>query len=40
MLWPSVRAKRERAGFDVEARRGVFPAPFTRAILVVATKRA
>lgn len=39
MLWPSVRAKLERAGFEVEARRGVFPAPFARAILVVATRR-
>ena len=39
MLWPAVRAKLERAGFDVEARRGVFPAPFTAALLVVATRR-
>lgn len=39
MLWPDVRGALERAGFDVEARRGVFEAPFERAILVVATKR-
>jgi ubiquinone/menaquinone biosynthesis C-methylase UbiE len=39
MLWPEVRAKLERAGFDAEARRGVFGAPFASAILVVATKR-
>jgi SAM-dependent methyltransferase len=40
MLWPDVRTKLERAGFDVEARRGVFGAPFERGILVVATKRS
>jgi hypothetical protein len=40
MLWPAVREKLERASFDVEARRSVFPAPFERALLVVATKRA
>jgi ubiquinone/menaquinone biosynthesis C-methylase UbiE len=40
MLWPSVRAKLERAGFDVQVRRGVFPAPFAGALLVVATRRA
>jgi hypothetical protein len=39
MLWPDVRAKLERAGFDVEARRGVFGRPFERGILVIATKR-
>jgi ubiquinone/menaquinone biosynthesis C-methylase UbiE len=39
MLWPAVRAKLERAGFDVEARRGVFEKPFSSAILVVATRR-
>jgi ubiquinone/menaquinone biosynthesis C-methylase UbiE len=40
MLWPEVREKLERSGFDVEARREVFAKPFERAILVVATKRA
>jgi hypothetical protein len=39
MLWPAVREKLERAGFDVEAKRGVFPAPFQAGILVVATRR-
>jgi ubiquinone/menaquinone biosynthesis C-methylase UbiE len=40
MLWPEVRAKLERAGFDVEVKRGVFTAPFEAALLVIATKRA
>jgi ubiquinone/menaquinone biosynthesis C-methylase UbiE len=40
MLWPDVRAKLVRAGFEVEARRGVFGAPFEGGILAVATKRA
>jgi ubiquinone/menaquinone biosynthesis C-methylase UbiE len=39
MLWPEARAKLERSGFDVEARRGLFEKPFERAILVIATKR-
>jgi ubiquinone/menaquinone biosynthesis C-methylase UbiE len=39
MLWPAVRGKLERAGFDVECKRGVFPAPFGAAVLVVATRR-
>jgi ubiquinone/menaquinone biosynthesis C-methylase UbiE len=40
MLWPAVREKLERAGFDVEAKRGVFPKPFAAGMLVVATRRA
>jgi ubiquinone/menaquinone biosynthesis C-methylase UbiE len=40
MLWPAVRAKLERAGFEVEVKRGVFGAPFAAAMLVVATRRA
>jgi ubiquinone/menaquinone biosynthesis C-methylase UbiE len=40
MLWPSVRAKLEGAGFDVEMKRAAFPAPFERSLLVVATRRA
>jgi hypothetical protein len=40
MLWPAVRAKLERAGFDVEVKRGAFEAPFAAALLVVATRRA
>ncbi len=39
MLWPDVRAKLERAGFEVEARRDVFGPPFEEGLLVVATKR-
>ena len=39
MLWPAVGAKLERAGLDVEVRRGVFPAPFGNALLVVATRK-
>jgi ubiquinone/menaquinone biosynthesis C-methylase UbiE len=39
MLWPAVREKLERAGFDVDVRRGVFEAPFAAALLVVATRR-
>jgi ubiquinone/menaquinone biosynthesis C-methylase UbiE len=38
MLWPGVRPKLERAGFEVEVRRGVFAAPFERAVLVVAKR--
>ena len=40
MLWPAVRAKLERAGFEVEVKRGVFGPPFAAAMLVVATRRA
>ena len=40
MLWPAVRTKLEQAGFDVECKRGVFPAPFEKALMVVATKKA
>jgi ubiquinone/menaquinone biosynthesis C-methylase UbiE len=40
MLWPAVRAKLERAGFDVAVKRGVFGKPFAAAMLVVATRRA
>lgn len=39
-LWPEVRALLERHGFEVEARRGLCPKPYERAIIVVATKRA
>jgi ubiquinone/menaquinone biosynthesis C-methylase UbiE len=39
MLWPAVRPKLEHAGFDVEAKRGLFGAPFEAAMLVVATRR-
>jgi ubiquinone/menaquinone biosynthesis C-methylase UbiE len=39
-LWPHVRPLLERGGFDVEARRDVFAAPFGRYLLVVATRRA
>jgi ubiquinone/menaquinone biosynthesis C-methylase UbiE len=38
-LWPDVKWKLERAGFTVEAKRDVFPMPFDRGILVVATRR-
>jgi ubiquinone/menaquinone biosynthesis C-methylase UbiE len=37
-LWPDVRARLERHGLRVEARRGLCPAPFDRAIIVIATK--
>jgi ubiquinone/menaquinone biosynthesis C-methylase UbiE len=37
-LWPGVRARLERHGFRVEARRGACPPPYDRAIIVVATK--
>lgn len=37
-LWPSVRLLLERHGLRVEGRRGLCPAPFSRAIIVVATK--
>jgi ubiquinone/menaquinone biosynthesis C-methylase UbiE len=40
MLWPDVKAKLDRAGFDVAVLRDVFPHPFGKALLVVATKRA
>jgi len=37
-LWPGVRARLERNGFSVEARRGLCPAPYDRVIVVIATK--
>ena len=37
-LWPGVRARLEHAGFRVEARRGLCPAPYDRVIVVIATK--
>ena len=37
-LWPDVRARLEKNGLRVEARRGLCPAPFDRAIIVIATK--
>jgi ubiquinone/menaquinone biosynthesis C-methylase UbiE len=37
-LWPEVRARLEKHGLRVEARRGVCPAPYERVIIVVATK--
>jgi ubiquinone/menaquinone biosynthesis C-methylase UbiE len=38
-MWPAVKALLERHGFRVEAREGRCPAPYARAIIVVATKR-
>jgi ubiquinone/menaquinone biosynthesis C-methylase UbiE len=37
-LWPGVRARLERNGFRVEARRGLCPAPYGSVIIVIATK--
>jgi ubiquinone/menaquinone biosynthesis C-methylase UbiE len=37
-LWPEVRARLEKHGFRVEGRRGLCPAPYDRAIIVIATK--
>jgi ubiquinone/menaquinone biosynthesis C-methylase UbiE len=37
-LWPEVRALLEGAGLRAEIVRGIFPAPFQRALLVVATR--
>jgi ubiquinone/menaquinone biosynthesis C-methylase UbiE len=37
-LWPGVRARLEKHGLRVEARRGLCPSPFDRAIIVIATK--
>jgi ubiquinone/menaquinone biosynthesis C-methylase UbiE len=37
-LWPDVRMRLERHGLRVEARRGLCPAPFERAIIAIATK--
>jgi ubiquinone/menaquinone biosynthesis C-methylase UbiE len=37
-LWPGVRARLERNGFRVEARRGLCPAPYGNVIVVIATK--
>lgn len=37
-LWPGVRARLERNGFRVEARRNLCPAPYDHAIIVLATK--
>jgi ubiquinone/menaquinone biosynthesis C-methylase UbiE len=39
-LWPDVGALLEGAGLRVAVERGVFPAPFGRALLVVATRPA
>lgn len=36
--WPDVRALLEKHGLRVEARRGLCPAPYGRAIIVVATR--
>ncbi|MCA9584876.1 MAG: methyltransferase domain-containing protein [Myxococcales bacterium] len=38
-LWPDVHALLERHGFDVAVKRGLCPAPYGRAIVVIATKR-
>ncbi|TNE89815.1 MAG: class I SAM-dependent methyltransferase [Deltaproteobacteria bacterium] len=40
MTWPMVREPLEAAGFEVEARHGLFTFPYTGGILVVATKPA
>lgn len=38
-LWPNVRGRLLAAGFsDVEVIRGAFPAPYERALLVIATR--
>jgi ubiquinone/menaquinone biosynthesis C-methylase UbiE len=37
-LWPGVHALLERHGLRAEANRGLCPAPYARAIVVVATK--
>lgn len=37
-LWPEVRARLEKHGFRVEGRRGLCPAPYDRALVVIATK--
>ena len=37
-LWPEVRTRLERHGLRVEALRGLCPAPYGHAIIVVATK--
>jgi ubiquinone/menaquinone biosynthesis C-methylase UbiE len=37
-LWPEVRARLEKHGFRVEGRRGLCPAPYDRAIIVIATR--
>jgi ubiquinone/menaquinone biosynthesis C-methylase UbiE len=38
-LWPDVKAKLERAGFQVDARIGVLDKPFDRMIIVDARKK-
>jgi ubiquinone/menaquinone biosynthesis C-methylase UbiE len=37
-LWPKVRTRLERHGFRVEGLRGLCPAPYQHAVIVVATK--
>lgn len=37
-LWPDVRTRLERHGFRVEAQRGLCPAPYEHAVIVVATR--
>lgn len=39
-LAPEAKRVLEAAGFDVEIRRGVFPAPYARFAVIVATKKA
>jgi ubiquinone/menaquinone biosynthesis C-methylase UbiE len=39
-LLPRATALLERAGFEVDVRDGLFPAPWTAYVLVIATKRA
>lgn len=40
LLAPDATRLLESVGFEVEIRRGVFPAPFDRFVVVVATKKA
>ena len=37
-LWPGIRARLEKHGLQVEARRNLCAAPYERVIIVVATK--
>jgi len=38
--WPAIWRKLERAGFETKAERGLFEKPYSRVVLVTATKKA
>jgi ubiquinone/menaquinone biosynthesis C-methylase UbiE len=39
-MWPAIWRKLERAGFDTQVGRGLFEAPYSRVVIVTATRKA